>query len=267
MAIDSLSIGPTGFSIGGGSSSVSKQSRLLRKEYEYRDRYAGRGIQAQVQGYRDAGLHPLFAMGAGGSQAPVFDMPGQAASGSHADLGIQIASEAAKADIEATTKNKELQNQLLQIEIDNLKRTGGGNDIDPRKAVDLALGEMKEKGSVITHKVPPKVQSTEGIVELKPAEQLTNAPGQKQTLAADMSIRRKLWYTNDKYIWIPNVQELDALLEEPLVSAGIIATMNPTLSIKDIREILSGQQLRVGQTEKNLKYEAPFGLFKIYKGK
>lgn len=269
MAINSLSVGPEGISIGGGGISSRKAARNLRKQYEYRDRYAGRGIEAQVQGYQEAGIHPLFGLGASAGQSPVFSMPGQAETGSHADVGIQIASEAAKKEIEAATKNQELRNELLQIEIDKLKKTGGGNDIDPQ----AILKQMQDQGSAIIKRKPvvatpvqPKPDPTEGVIELKPAEQLTNAPGEKQTLSADMSLRRRLFYRNDKFIWIPNVQELDALLEEPMTAAGLIAAMNPDLTFKQALTILQGQDLKLGPPVKyKVLHENPF--FKIYKGK
>lgn len=133
MAIDwTGSIGlDAGSLLGGNGPSLSFQYRRMRDHAAGINSESQRGsILGAVQGAREAGVHPVFALGGAQGAAPQMAIPGQSNSGSHADVGLQMISEAEKKRIDATTKNQELRNQLLQIELDKLKKPSGGLDAD-----------------------------------------------------------------------------------------------------------------------------------------
>jgi hypothetical protein len=97
-------------------------SYLLAKKYQPDINYlnANAGIRGAVAGARAAGLHPLFALGAGGAgggSAPAFQISGQSSTGSHIDRG------AAMARILQASRQDDLakqQNKMTQAEVDRL---------------------------------------------------------------------------------------------------------------------------------------------------
>jgi hypothetical protein len=97
-------------------------SYLLAKKYQPDINYlnANAGIRGAVAGARASGLHPLFALGAGGAgggSAPAFQISGQSPTGSHLDRG------AAMARILQASRQDDLakqQKKMAQAEVDRL---------------------------------------------------------------------------------------------------------------------------------------------------
>ena len=86
------------------------------------------------------------------------------------------------------------------------------------------------------------VDKNQGVIELVPAEQMTTKKGDKATHAADLAMTRNLVYNaKGDSIKIPNVQELDSLMEEPLTALVMIAALNPDKTMSELRGILSGK--------------------------
>lgn len=91
-----------------GGDSYGRQKRMLRKQYKYALRYQPQitraDLLAKVGAAKEAGLHPLFALGAGGANtSPAFSMPGQAKTGSFAQDALRGVSRhySRMADLEA----------------------------------------------------------------------------------------------------------------------------------------------------------------------
>ncbi len=159
MAISSVGYGPEGFSVGFGSDDSGPGYHSQHERYQVARENMVPDMRERVRAAREAGLHPLFAMGAntGLANSPNFNMPGQSATGSFKDIGMKWETEAQKKRASAITRNSELRNQILEIEIANMKSSGGNNvntdelvkDLNQKK-INPALQE-REKGVVTAH--------------------------------------------------------------------------------------------------------------------
>lgn len=271
--------------LGVGGDSYRGNNRAARKAYKYAKRYqpditaanSYEGSRADIMGKlraaKEGGLHPLFALGSSGAGggSPAFDIPGQSETGSFRDAGVAIKG-ASKVDdasaklINEQTKTEKVRRGLLESDLKN-KVTGVGPGTESTEAI---VKTMQEKGSLITKVSNDDVVSkTQGVTEIVPAEQFTTKEGDRSTHAADMSMRRKLFYTDKDWIFIPNVQELDSLMEEPMVALGIIAAMNPGLATKTILRILEGKgvyldTMNKGSVNRTVS-KGPFGLWRVKK--
>lgn len=275
--VGSLALGGANLlgSLSGGTSG-RREKRSLRYQYQAQAKYQPDVISANIQGAVDgakkAGLHPLFALGgstpsAGGG----FSIPGQSESGSHSTQAVmQLAN--TLMDMQIRRDNADLATAQAELaKMRALEKNLGADNTTSNAAVQSIADEAKNKGSAIVHKVDMKKDTShQGLVEVKPAEQISHAVGDKSTNPADVSLKRKLWTSNNEFLYIPNVQELDSLMEEPLVALGAIAALNPNLTSAQIKRQLRGLGYKIPEVgnvtnKRILKYKDPFGLLKIYK--
>lgn len=121
-----------------------RQKKLLKKQYEYQKEFARKGIQWKVMDARDAGIHPLYALGANTvSYTPqsVGDVGGNslgagiASAGQELGRSISASSSAQDRTVQDRmqtlgVKRMELENELLESQINgsriaNLRQAGG----------------------------------------------------------------------------------------------------------------------------------------------
>lgn len=273
IAAAGIDAGVSLIAAGSGGPSLRKRKRDQRELIQNSTKYSW---ASTMEAARKHGIHPLAALGVMPSPSGGSFIPGQSPKGSHlADAGNAVARGIVGA------ANARRNDELLQAQIDLIKaqtrQITAQTPTDPNQPIpgqDVPIGTdiTRQQRPVIVRKVDmDRDTSSEGLVELKPAEQQTHSPGDKSTVASDMPYRRRLIYgAKGEFIYIPNVDELGDLMEEPLVAAGIIAAMNPGLTKKKALEILRGGGLKVTKPEKNPKrkviFELPWGLFRITKG-
>lgn len=143
-----------GGAIGGGGDGfdVSENLAYTRKKYK-----------AAVQGAKAAGLHPLFALGAGGAGSPVTTIPGQSNTGSHIAeagrmIGGAISDKALKtANVRAVNAAASRDEALAAEALSRTKR--------------LETEGLSSGGLVPGQEVKP------GIVKPMPSEQISAQPG------------------------------------------------------------------------------------------
>lgn len=151
-----------GFS-GGDTRDAYRVARNYQPELTRANAWAQ--IEGTIGGARDSGIHPLYALGAGGGGgSPAFAMPGQSPSGSHKDIGRAMLDAAQSTQMrkesDSRIKNDELQRQLTQLRIDEIKNDAGRSPAvvsnDPKSPyvlpiINTAVQEIK-KGEVQTYK-------------------------------------------------------------------------------------------------------------------
>lgn len=209
-AADSLFNRPSG-----GGASLKKQYKM-QAEFgpDIAQQTAAQTIMGKVQGAREAGLHPLYAMGGGGA-GPTFAMPGQSPSGSHKDLGAslmqmsQLQNQRERTSIDkkesaSRLQNDELGRQLTQLRIDKIKNDAGNSpalvNTDPRSPYNLPninpLVQEIKKGEVDTH--------------------MKKNPEQSLNVKSPMTRVR----IGSQLVWVA-VEELDEFMENPLLVGGL----------------------------------------------
>lgn len=227
-------------------------------------------MKAKVRDAKKAGLHPLFALGNSGyspgashtaAQAPNF-MPGQSAKGSFASAGLD-----SMASIVLDIGRMNAARDLIDSQAELAASAKAAQSIQP-DTVQGVTDQMVSTGRpVVLSPVEEFKPGKSSAIAVTPAEQFTTKRDDQSVHAADMAFRRRLWVTNDRYVWIPNVTELDSLMENPATAAGIIATMNPELTLNQVKQIMGGSAFQkvVTVKGKKLKWSSWGDLIRIYK--
>lgn len=200
---------------------VTRSRRQLRYQYRMAERYAGTHLNNFARRAEEAGLHPLFAMGASAGNAPTFDIPGQAPSGNHAvsaHLGPKP-----DAELDKLAKDKyRAEIELIRAEARNLAnpgRSGFSNEFGeqlPRNIGADRAGEFK------------------GIVSLEPDKQRTARKDDSSTSAATnpawMKITAFQFGGTEIPIWLP-------WSEEGPAEAANAPLLWPITAFKNVQEL------------------------------
>lgn len=260
--------GGTALGILGGAFGSGKGQNYggnLDKEYRKYAKWATPVMKAKVNAAKAAGLHPLFALGASGAQSPGFSIQGQSGEGSFASKGLHQAAQGLMRQ-SRITEAKELVEAQAQASAMRVAEAALSNDTN-QGVVDL----VKTQRPVITRPYDSARPGGEGVIELTPAPQMTSKPGDPSTLAGTLQSRRTLQLPDGSSIFIPNVSELDSLMEEPLVAAGVVLAMNPDRSLAEITRAISGLEVKNKTSTKSLSGRHQYvkhdlwGLLKVMK--
>jgi len=166
----------------GGNGSGTANLNMRRERSQRRGLYAleneniGNRLKATVSGAKAAGLHPLFAMGAGGGDSTQqFSMPGQSPQGNFAKDGLislaagfrDIAQMQAKSDlIDKMNEQQKYETTMQQFSNDT---AGAARD-------------------VVLSKVPyEKAQKSSPLAEYKPAEIGSHEEGNRTATGSEWS--------------------------------------------------------------------------------
>ncbi len=116
----SIGYGPEGFSIGfgGGGSSSQRLIKSGRKAIQRQYALQNQNIPAQAEAYRKAGLHPLWAMGGGGS---VGNTPPVPLGGRSRGVSGSFSSKVISGPEAASIRESNARTKLLEAQADDLR--------------------------------------------------------------------------------------------------------------------------------------------------
>lgn len=134
----------------GGGASTTKQSKMMRKGYEYRKRYdptyAKRMFDQQMANFKKHGIHPLFGLGAGAgagslgvSQPAMVGVPDTKDRGSISSKGIRP-EELRVAELQGDLLEEQIKSseQSRMIQLENHRKDQGVDDNGgPAKPIPL----------------------------------------------------------------------------------------------------------------------------------
>ncbi len=269
----------------GGGVSSAKASKLRREALQTQWKYGEPmrqkanaydwkkygSMKAKVRDARKAGLHPLFALGNSGYNPPgtmasaqpgANFIPGQSTKGSFASDGLD-----SMASIVLDIGRMNAMRDLVDSQAKLAAEAKAAQSVQPDTLQGVTDQMVSTGRPVVLTPVKEFSPGKSSAIALTPAEQFTTKKDNRSVHAADMAMKRKLWVTDDRFIWIPNVQELDSLMEEPLTAATIIAAMNPELTLNQVKQIMGGQgfQKAAKQKGRTKKWSSWGDLIRIYK--
>lgn len=205
-----------------GGDSISRAKRMAREEYKYQHRYGpwvqDAMIKGRVQAVKEAGLHPLFALGGGGgSMSAGVPFTGGGEAGSSKSAAVRsIGSRLENAMIRANDKKLEKELAEAQAELATARALEGVLSNDHAWAIDnevnrgmqlTAQNRASQRKSRSPNLEFPKMQ------EVKKGEVDAHVPG-----APEQSLNRKAPWTKINWgsqkIWILTDQ-LDTLADNP----------------------------------------------------
>ncbi len=239
---------------GGAKFNASLAARESRKMQKFQlKRIYGKQLQTRVRDAKRAGLHPLFALGSSGYAPPATSSPGQSPKmaslpGQSPQGGFDTSALTALVQHFARTAEINAQANLIDSQRQNSAVAVAKNNISNDTA-GAVVDKMREQNPAITHKVIMDDGGADDIIELKPDEQGTHIKGNRGVSPAFLVAKKKMYFgpQEDAWVWIPNVKDMDALLEEPLVIGIIIASMNVGLGLERTKKLLKRKGLQIGK--------------------
>lgn len=163
------------------------------RAYGMAERYTG--YKARVRQAKEAGLHPLFAMGTSSTAGPGFAIPGQSRSGSYARKAIE---DAGKLGVEIYKDKANLVTAQAALAAVELARHSIGNDTAQR----------------IT--LPSYQPDTQSVKKGQVDPFRTKNPEQSLNVKSPMTQVR----IGSQKVWVP-VEEIDEFMENPLAVGGL----------------------------------------------
>jgi hypothetical protein len=204
---------------------LASDSYLLAKKYQPDINYlnANAGIRGAVAGARAAGLHPLFALGAGGAgggSAPAFQISGQSPTGSHLDRG------AAMARILQASRQDDLakqQKKMTQAEVDRLNSETEINRFRLQQMQDEAKNSVSRPNPNYSPANPhagmavhPDNRGNPGVITV-PRQVLPTKPGKPSEAPGTNPVWNDMQVFNDLKLKVPAQEFSEAMETLPLL--------------------------------------------------
>lgn len=221
-----------GGAFGGKGQSIAKMKRDYRIGRQQEDKYGG--IGQRVRQAKEAGLHPLFALGANLGSSPSFSTAGQSARGSAAQQGLEGVARAA-----GSYGRNQTQLDLVHAQ----------NQSSALRLAEHALSNDTSQSLVET--TLPKIESP--TQEIKKGEVDTHMKKQPEQSTSVMSPYKRVRLGSQE-VWVPT-DEVDTFMEDPLAVGSLTylyhgnKNVDWALLVNEFR----GRKLTPGETSQGTK--------------
>lgn len=223
-----------GGSLLGGLIGGSDAKKAVKKQWKYQKEFQKNKMQWAVQDAKAAGLHPLFALGAGGGGgSPSFSIPGQSA------MGSAIGDAAAQIGQGVAARPSEMAKQLQRAQIESINSQTRRNDAEAALALSQ-FRRFQQEANVSPSVAAALVDAVDanrtmtGKTRVVPSEQLTRARGDQARTASN----RPMW---QKWQWGPRP---DQVMDIPWSEEGPFEEFGPAKAIATLIRAMQNRAKR-----------------------